>query len=98
MNPTEALYRHPKLPLWRYTRSDDQFRVSNMNTLPFRKVACTPHPASGQVGSEPEWLGNVLAVARVGGHMHKIFSPPPQEVLWFVTDLDGSLVTFLELL
>jgi hypothetical protein len=51
----------------------------------------------GDTSEHPEWLSNVLAVAKAGGHIQRPKSPPPDDILWFRTTPDGDLITFLEL-
>jgi hypothetical protein len=59
--------------------------------LPTTSLEC-----SGANDSEPEWLKNVLALARVGGHYLQMPSPPPSVVVWFETTNDGVFVKFYE--
>lgn len=51
----------------------------------------------GQLGAEPEWLKSILATAVVGGHLKRVYAPPPDAIVWFTTDLNNNLNTFLEL-
>lgn len=51
----------------------------------------------GYLGAEPNWLRSILAMAVVGGHLKRMRSPPPDAILWFTTDLNNNLNTFLEL-
>ena len=51
----------------------------------------------GELGSRPEWLERILTTAVVGGHLKRIQQPPPDAIVWFTTDLDNNLLTFLEL-
>ena len=51
----------------------------------------------GELDSRPEWLERILATAIVGGHLKRIPQPPPDAVVWFTTDLDNNLISFLEL-
>jgi len=51
----------------------------------------------GGVGTRPQWLERILATAKVGGHLKRISHPPPDAIVWFTTDLDNNLLTFLEL-
>jgi hypothetical protein len=50
---------------------------------------------SGDVADQPEWLGRILVLGRVGGHVLNVAPPPPNEILWFVLDADGDLKRFL---
>ena len=51
----------------------------------------------GELDSRPEWLERILDLALVGGHLKRIHQPPPDAIVWFTTDLDNNLLTFLEL-
>ena len=49
------------------------------------------------VDQRPEWLERILTTAAVGGHLKRVQQPPPDAIVWFTTDLDNNLITFLEL-
>jgi hypothetical protein len=51
----------------------------------------------GELDSRPEWLECILNTAKVGGHLKRVSQPPPDAIVWFTTDLDNNLLTFLEL-
>jgi hypothetical protein len=51
----------------------------------------------GYVDTRPEWLERILTTAAVGGHLKRVQQPPPDAIVWFTTDLDNNLITFLEL-
>ena len=51
----------------------------------------------GELDSRPEWLERILTTALVGGHLKCVAQPPPDAIVWFTTDLDNNLLTFLEL-
>jgi hypothetical protein len=51
----------------------------------------------GSVNGRPEWLKSVIDTATVGGHLKRVPHPPPDAIVWFTTDLDNNLLTFLEL-
>ena len=51
----------------------------------------------GELDSRPDWLERILVTATVGGHLKRIHQPPPDAIVWFTTDLDNNLLTFLEL-
>lgn len=40
------------------------------------------------------WLQEILEVARIGGYLYKIHTPPPDALLWFTTDDRGLLLSF----
>jgi hypothetical protein len=51
----------------------------------------------GEIAARPDWLERILTTAVVGGHLKKVNAPPPDAIVWFTTDLDNNLITFLEL-
>ena len=51
----------------------------------------------GEVSQRPEWLVCILNTAAVGGHLKRVNQPPPDAIVWFTTDADNNLKTFLEL-
>lgn len=51
----------------------------------------------GSVEQTPEWLARIVAVSRVGSHIKRTVQPPPDEILWFRTDIEGNLTTFIDL-
>ena len=95
MTPPEALQTYKQFPLWRYQASGGRFTMSNLNSSRWRPTEVMQGPRAGVVGKEPEWLQTVLMAARLGGHITRPPNPPPDEILWFVTDNDGQLVTYL---
>jgi hypothetical protein len=57
----------------------------------------TEHTVTGLIDSSPAWLQAIVATSRVGGHMKYTNEPPPDCIVWFVTDADHNLLRFLEL-
>lgn len=51
----------------------------------------------GEVSSAPAWLAKILDVARLANQIKKVNEPPPDEILWFCTDLNNNLLHFMEL-
>ena len=51
----------------------------------------------GELYSRPERLVHIINTAIVGSHLKTVQVPPPNAVVWFTTDLDNNLLTFLEL-
>ena len=51
----------------------------------------------GYLDNRPQWLDAILNTAAVGGHLKRVNQPPPNAIVWFTTDLDNNLITFLEL-
>lgn len=93
MSPSDALHAYPGYPLWRYTETDGHYTLSNM-AMPRHGVSVqTGH---GKCGTQPHWLQTILTVAKLGGHEVPVKNPPPGVIVWFVTDFEGELLTFLE--
>lgn len=51
----------------------------------------------GELYSRPQWLKCILVAAKVGGHLKRVNQPPPDAIVWFTTDTDNNLKSFLEL-
>lgn len=51
----------------------------------------------GYINSRPAWLEHIINTAIVGSHIKVVHVPPPNAIVWFTTDLDNNLITFLEL-
>lgn len=51
----------------------------------------------GKLGEEPEWLKRILDVAYLGDHIQRVPNPPPDKIMWFITDPDLNLVSFTPL-
>jgi hypothetical protein len=51
--------------------------------------------ARGLHGEEPEWLRNILTVARIGGHCMDIPRPPPDLIVWFRVNDEFELLGFV---
>lgn len=51
----------------------------------------------GFIDSRPEWLVNIIDMAKIGGHARRISQPPPDLIVWFTTDSKGNLVKFIEM-
>jgi len=49
------------------------------------------------LADRPSWLVSIIDIARLGGHIILVPNPPPDVVLWFVTDKDGALIEFEEI-
>lgn len=46
----------------------------------------------GPIKDRPEWLTNIVSLAKVGGYLEEVFIKPPDRILWFETSDDGELV------
>lgn len=82
MNPDEREYR--------YEERDGDFSLKR-----WQDGAETV--TRGDIDARPEWLRRIITAAIVGGHLKRINQPPPDAIVWFTTDLDNNLITFLEL-
>ena len=51
----------------------------------------------GRIDERPEWVARIIDMAIVGGYLKRMVSPPPDAIVWFTTDLENNLTTFLEL-
>lgn len=51
----------------------------------------------GRIDERPEWVVKIIDMAIVGGYLKRMVSPPPDAIVWFTTDLENNLTTFLEL-
>jgi len=93
MSPSDALHAYPGYPLWRYAETDGHYTLSNM-AMPRDGVSV--QSGHGKCGAQPYWLQRILTVAKLGGHEVPVKNPPPGVIVWFVTDFEGELLTFLE--
>lgn len=51
--------------------------------------------ASGLPGTEPQWLLDILVVARIAGFGMDIPQPPPEFILWFRASDTYELLEFI---
>lgn len=75
---------------YRYEETSDQFFLKkwvNGRETSFRNL----------LSNRPEWLTNVINIAKIGGHAKPIFEPPPNFIVWFNTKPNGELIKFIEL-
>lgn len=100
MTLTELESKHPHALLWRYAEQDDTrfvltcYKEAELHAH-FPRIEDHP-PVEGGIGEAPQWLLNIVAVARVGGHERLAVHPPPKRMLWFATDRNFNLLTFVE--
>ena len=75
---------------FRYEERVDEYRLRRWcNGLEFA--------TAGPIANRPEWLAAIVNAALVGGHMKRTYEPPPDCIVWFVTDANYNLLRFLEL-
>lgn len=48
----------------------------------------------GLKAHRPDWLREIIEVAAIGGHVYRIATPPPDMIVWFVTDDRYLLLDF----
>jgi len=75
---------------FRYERRGDVYMIKSWHNG-------TERVGRGNVEQTPEWLARILAVSRVGHHIKPTRHPPPDEILWFRTDTNRNLTTFIDL-
>ena len=71
----------------RYCADDAVWHVASVYNQPLSM--------HGAAGTEPQWLQDILTVARVGGHCMDIPRPPPDLIVWFRVNPDFTLVDFI---
>lgn len=75
---------------YRYEERGDVFRLQ-------RWIGDTDTTITGYLGTQPAWLKDIIAVAKVGGLWTTVQYPPPSAILWFDTDEDNTLIKFHKL-
>ena len=51
----------------------------------------------GEIAGRPDWLVNIIDMAKIGGYARRISQPPPDLIVWFTTDSKGNLAKFIEM-
>lgn len=75
---------------YRYEERDDMYHLKRWQNGEETSLR-------GELNSRPEWLVHIINTAIVGSHLKTVNVPPPNAIVWFTTDLDNNLLTFLEL-
>ena len=72
----------------------DQWRLRSF--WPDREVGTVETRSQGvlTLGDMPEWLVNIVSMAKAGGYIIKFDEPPPDALMWFETDRDMHLIRF----
>ena len=52
------------------------------------------HISGHYLGSRPQWLVDILAVAAIAEQYHHVPNPPPDTIVWFDLDTDNNLAGF----
>jgi len=75
---------------YRYERRGDEFML---------KMWCDGKETTsrGHTYALPGWLERIIDVSRVAQQIKRVNQPPPDEILWFRTDMNNNLTTFVEL-
>lgn len=79
----------------RYTETGDQFTLHKWATHE-RKWARS-FPMQGTLAQRPQWLVDVVLIAKLGGYGRAIGHPPPDFIVWFDVTAANELVAFTEL-
>lgn len=82
-----------------YTPNEREYRYEERDDMYHLKCWCDGVETTwrGEFYSRPAWIRPILDTARIGGHLKRVCQPPPDAIVWFTTDLDNNLKTFLEL-
>lgn len=82
-----------------YTPNEREYRYEERDDMYHLKcwLDGTETTWRGELYSRPQWLKSILDIAKVGGHLKRVNQPPPDAIVWFTTDLDNNLKSFLEL-
>jgi hypothetical protein len=85
--------------LFRMTNDEYEFRYERRGDVYLIKRwhNGTEWTDRGNTDNVPVWLVPILVVAKVSGHLRKTNVPPPDEILWFRTDKNHQLTTFIDL-
>lgn len=81
---------HPDdLPEHRYEESVGEYKLRTWNNG--RETT-----EAGLLHMRPEWLTTIINVARIGDHAKLVNEPPPEIIVWFRTNQDGTLHSFVD--
>jgi len=70
---------------WRYVENGGEWRLGRMDD---------GGPFTASAAERPEWLENIVTLAKIGGHGVMVYQPPPDYILWFTTTENFELVGF----
>ncbi len=77
----------------RYEERDDYFKVDGW---PIGDIEAIPSER-GPLEERPEWLTNIITIAKIGGYANAIKYPPPNVIVWFIMDADYNLIEFVDM-
>lgn len=73
----------------RYQESGDEWRLRTWRDG--RETV-----AGGQMHTRPSWLLSIVNVGLMGGHAKRVPEPPPNLIMWFRTNPDDSLHSYID--
>lgn len=83
--------------LWRYEETDGRYSLRGFaldeTSIP-TGGRLPAHAPQGAVLDAPTWLSEIVTYARLGSHDVVIPAPPPDVIVWFVTDHSYRFVRF----
>ncbi len=74
----------------RYEERDDKYEIRT-----YREAVETV--GHGNIGEQPAWLKRIVDIAYLGDYIVPVPAPPPDLVMWFLTDRDLNLIEFKQL-
>jgi hypothetical protein len=76
-----------------------EYRYEERSTEYALRCWCNGRETSsgGGLSTRPQWLVDIINLAKVGGHTAKVREPPPDCIVWFQTDTDNNLQAFKEM-
>lgn len=77
----------------RYEERDDYFKVDGW---PIGDIEAIPSER-GPLEERPEWLTDIITIAKIGGYAHAIRYPPPNMIVWFIMDANHNLLEFVDM-
>lgn len=89
MSRTKQKTHTDDLPEHRYEESVGEYKLRTWNNG--RETT-----EAGLLHMRPEWLSTIINVARIGDHAKLVNEPPPEIIVWFRTNQDGTLHSFVD--
>lgn len=72
----------------------DQWRLRSFRTDTTVGMVETRTQGVLTLDDMPEWLTDIVSMAKAGGYTIKFYEPPPDALMWFETDRDMHLIRF----
>lgn len=79
----------------RYEERGDTYDFRLFLSVHHDIAAPYPQRLSGLSLDAPDWLKELVALGKVGGYTVEVKNPPPDRLLWFGLEKDGTLGAFL---